>query len=236
MLYLIGLGVGSEKDISLRGVEILQECDAIYFEAFTNNWTGDIEAVADAAGKDVEILPREKVESDFLIEKAREKNIALLVPGDPLTATTHIQLMIDAKKQNVPVEVVHSSSVFTAVAETGLQLYKFGRTTTLPKATEKFNPKSPFEIIESNKKNDLHTLVLLDIGMTAREGLEQIEKNGFAGDRCVACCRLGTKEKIIRTGTVAELSRSKELDQSPSVIIIVGRTDHNEEGALRIWQ
>ena len=30
MLYLIGLGLGNEKDISVKGLEVVKKCDKIY--------------------------------------------------------------------------------------------------------------------------------------------------------------------------------------------------------------
>lgn len=36
MLYLIGLGLWDEKDISLRGLEAVRKCDHVYLEAYTS--------------------------------------------------------------------------------------------------------------------------------------------------------------------------------------------------------
>ena len=41
---------------------------------------------------------RELVESDFLINEAKKQDIALLIYGDPLSATTHLSLINEAKK------------------------------------------------------------------------------------------------------------------------------------------
>jgi diphthine synthase len=235
MLYLVGLGL-SESDVPLRAVEVLENCDSVYCEFFTNNWTGDIEEIADIAGKDIEILTREKVESDFLIKEAADKSIALLVPGDPLTATTHIELVMEAKKQGVGVDIIHASSIYTAVAETGLQLYKFGRATTIPKPQDKFSPTSPFEVIKENKRIGLHTLVLLDIGMTASCGLKILNDRGLSDINVVACCKLGTPEKIIKYGKISGLLKEENLDQSPSCLVIIGDMNFKEEEALKLWE
>ncbi|MBI4154204.1 diphthine synthase [Candidatus Woesearchaeota archaeon] len=235
MLYLIGLGL-KEDDLPLRAVDILENCDSIYYETFTSAWMGDIEKIADTAGKDIELLPREKVESDFLVNEAKKKNVVLLVPGDPLTATTHIQLVMDAKKSGVPFEILHAPSIFTAIAETGLQLYKFGRTTTLPAPQNNYKPSSQFDVIRENMKSKLHTLVLLDIGMTAKEGLKILAENGFADTFAVACCRLGTKERKIKPGKVSELAARKELSQAPAAIVIAGELNFKEEEAMKLWE
>jgi diphthine synthase len=234
MLYLVGLGIGDEKDLSLRSIEVLKKCDRIYCELFTNNWAGDLKKLEKTIGKKITLLKREEVESDLLIKEAKNRRVALLVPGDPLAATTHMELMIEAKKQNMPVEIVHSSSVYTAVAECGLQLYKFGRTTTLPKMQEKFHPSSPIEIIKDNKKSGLHTLILLDIGMSAKEGLGILAEK-FSQENVVACCNLGSKNKTIKYGKVSDLVKDKELDKSPAVLIVPGKLHFKEEEALQLW-
>ena len=37
MLYLIGLGLGDEKDITVKGLEIIkQKCEKVYLENYTS--------------------------------------------------------------------------------------------------------------------------------------------------------------------------------------------------------
>ena len=36
MLYLIGLGLGDERDITLRGLEAVKRCSKVYLEAYTS--------------------------------------------------------------------------------------------------------------------------------------------------------------------------------------------------------
>ena len=35
MLYIIGLGLADEKDISVKGLEIVKKADRVYLEAYT---------------------------------------------------------------------------------------------------------------------------------------------------------------------------------------------------------
>jgi len=233
MLYLIGLGLHDEKDITHKGMDAIKKCDSVYIELFTNNWQGDIKNLEKLSGKTITELKRKEVESDLLIKYAKRKSVALLIPGDPLTATTHIHLVMEAAKSNVPVRIIHSSSVFTAAAETGLQLYKFGRTTTLPKQGKNY-PASVFDPIKENRKQGLHTLVLLDIGMTAAKGLKIL--SGVVKEDVVACCRLGSKNQTICYGKIAELEKRKGLDRSPAIIIVPGRLHFMEEEMLNLWK
>lgn len=238
MLYLIGLGLNDEGDLSLKAVDALKKCDEVYCELYTNNWRGDLKKVEEIANKKIEVLPREKVESDFIINKAKSSNVALLVPGDPLTATTHIELMIAARAQGVTAVVVHSSSIYTAVAQSGLMLYKFGRATTLIYPENGYEPKSPYEVIKENKKAGLHTLVLLDIkekSMSVKEGLELLLKNQVVSnsEAVIACAELGG-ENIIQYQSAEKLAG--EEYPVPAVILIPGKLNFKEEEALKLWK
>ncbi|MFH0832627.1 MAG: diphthine synthase [Candidatus Aenigmatarchaeota archaeon] len=233
MLYLIGLGLHDESDLSFRTIDELKKCDAIYCEFYTGKWFGDLKKLEKTIGKKITLLNRENVESDMIVDDAEKRNVSLLIPGDPLTATTHMELVIEAKKRNIEVKVIHSSSVYTAVAESGLMIYKFGRTTTLVKPQKGFNPRSQYEPIIENKKAGLHTLILLDIGMTVREGAELLIKNKIVSkdDKIVACCRLGG-DQVIKYDSA--LSLTKEDFPTPAALIIPGKMHFKEEEALEL--
>ncbi|KAJ1401366.1 Tetrapyrrole methylase, partial [Sesbania bispinosa] len=36
MLYIIGLGLGDEQDITLKGLEAVKKCSKVYMEAYTS--------------------------------------------------------------------------------------------------------------------------------------------------------------------------------------------------------
>jgi len=36
VFFIIGLGLGDEKDISIRGLEAIQKCQAVYLEYYTS--------------------------------------------------------------------------------------------------------------------------------------------------------------------------------------------------------
>jgi len=94
MLYLIGLGL-DKNGISVEGLEIIKKCKKVYLESYTNVFpytTKDLEKVIKKA---VIKADRSTVEEkEPFIEEAKKQKIALLISGDPLTATTHIDILI----------------------------------------------------------------------------------------------------------------------------------------------
>src|SRR3989339_989981 len=182
MLYLIGLGLNIEG-ISRFGFEILQRCKRVYLENYTVDFPYTIgelqEVIFQGKTKKLLLANREKVENLELIDEAKKMDVALLIYGSPLTATTHISLIQEAKALEIKYKIVYSASIIDAVAETGLQLYKFGKIASMPKwnPEENFAPESFMEIIQQNASMKAHSLILCDIGLDFEEAINQLKKS-----------------------------------------------------------
>ncbi|KAK4599965.1 hypothetical protein RGQ29_009856 [Quercus rubra] len=170
MLFIVGLGLGDEKDITLRGLEAVKKCEKVYIEAYTSllsfGLSSDgLSTLEKLYGKSITLADREIVEekADGILSEARESDVAFLVVGDPFGATTHSDLVVRAKKMEVEVKVVHNASVMNAIGVCGLQLYRYGETISIPFFTETWRPDSFYEKIKQNCLLGLHTLCLLDI-------------------------------------------------------------------------
>lgn len=241
MLFLVGLGLWDEKDISLRGIEAIKSCKKVYCELYTAGWKGNMKEIENMTGKKIKVIGREQVESDFLVKEAMDSTVALLVPGDPLAATTHFQLIADAKENGIETRVVHASSIYSAVAETGLSIYKFGRTTTLAAPEKNYMPESPYDAILENRKRGLHTLVLLDTkgkGMKIREAIEILEgidekrKGGVLRGVIVAAAKMGSGAAVIAAGGKSEIRKIGNT----GILAIPGLLNANEKEALELWK
>lgn len=225
MLYLIGIGL-SNKDISLRGIEALKKCKKAYLEGYTSDFSYSIKELEKIIKKKVIKVDREFVESaDALLNESKKNDVALLIYGDPLSATTHMDLVLRAIKSRIKFEIVHSTSIFTAVAESGLQLYKFGKTASLPKFYPSFKPESFYDIIKDNLSIHAHTLLLLDIGLSVKDALFQIkevlDRRNERLDKIIVCERLGSKGRKISYGYLEKLI--KRNFKVPACIIIPGK-------------
>ena len=179
VLYLIGLGLSNEKDITIKGLEYIKESEYVYMEYYTSILGVDKNTLEKFYGKEIILADREMIENDFdkeILEKAKNKKVSLLVVGDPLSATTHMDLYIRCINENVKVIVVNNASILNSIGVTGLSLYKFGQTVSIPFFTQKWRPYSFYDKICLNYKNDLHTLLLLDIKEISEENLAKGKK------------------------------------------------------------
>ncbi len=170
MLTFIGLGLYDEKDITLKGLEAVRKADIVYAEFYTSQLAGTtLEKIENLYGKKVIKLTREDVEQKpEWLHDAKEKNVVLLSGGDAMVATTHIDLRLRAKDMGIDTSIIHAPSISSAVCGlSGLQNYRFGKSTTVPypyvRGGKTIVSEAPYDTIKMNKKNDLHTLVFLDI-------------------------------------------------------------------------
>jgi diphthine synthase len=165
VLYLIGLGLYDEQDITLRGLNAIKQCERVYLEAYTSILLCDKAKLEALYGKPVVVADREMVENeaDKILEGSETIDVAFLVVGDPFGATTHTDLQLRARDRGIPVRVIHNASVINAVGACGLQLYRFGEAVSIVFFTDSWRPDSFYDRIASNRKLGLHTLCLLDI-------------------------------------------------------------------------
>lgn len=165
VLYLIGLGLGDEKDVTVRGLECIKRCSGLFLEYYTSILGIDKEKLEQYYGVPVTLADRHMVESEAesIYTRALTEEIGFLVVGDPLCATTHVDLMLRAKALGIKVEVIHNTSVMGAAASCGLQLYQYGYTVSIPLFEGEWKPDSFYGRIKYNKAGGMHTLCLLDI-------------------------------------------------------------------------
>ena len=249
-LTFIGLGLFDAKDISLKGLEEIRNCDKVFAEFYTAKLTGtDINKIEKAIGKKIEVLSRDETEKgDKIIESSMKRNVAFLTAGDPMVATTHVDLRLRAIKMGVKTRVIHGSSIVTAVPGLlGLQNYKFGRTTTLAYPEKEYFPTSPYDIIKENKKNSLHTLILLDIQaeknryMTANEGMkillkmeEKHQENILSKDSVICVvARAGSADPLTVADTIKNLI-DRDFGPPLHTIVFPGKLHFMEIEALQL--
>ncbi len=247
-LTFVGLGLFDEKDISLKGLEIIKNCDKVYAEFYTARLMGTtLDKIERTIGKKVEVLNRGDTEQgEKIINSAKTGSVVFLTCGEPMTATTHVDLRLRAIKIGIKTRVIHGSSIVTAVPGLlGLQNYKFGRTTTLAYLEKDYFPTSQYDVIKENKEMGLHTLVLLDIQadkdkyMTANEGIrfllkmEEGKKQGVFNLDSLVCVvgRAGSDNPVCFAGYAKELV-DRDFGPPLHTLVIPGKLHFMEIEAL----
>ena len=175
--YLIGLGM-NEKSLTAEALEVLKKCDKIYLENYTVDFPYEKNILEKKYGFEINELKRESVEDESILSESKNSEVALLVYGDCLSATTHTQLILSCKKQEIDYKLFHNASIMTLIAATGLQAYKFGKTASMPNWKEHTNkPTSFMNYIKQNLSIDAHTLLLTDIGLELSDAIKQLEES-----------------------------------------------------------
>jgi len=236
MLYIIGLGLNVDG-ISKYGLETVQKCKRVYLENYTVDFPYNKEELEHVLKKKIISADRNFVEGFGIVDEAKKIDVALLVYGSPLTATTHISLIQEAKKCGIRYKVIYNASILDAVGETGLQIYKFGKIASMPKWNEKenFTPDSFMEIVQNNNSMKAHSLILIDIGLDFPDALKQLEisakKNKIKLNKILICQALGTKHRKILYKDVSELKRLSNV-RKPYCIIIPSKLHFIEKEVL----
>lgn len=252
-LKFIGLGLYDEYGISLKGVEEARKSDYIYIELYTSLMPGlSVKNLEAMVGKPVKALTRTDIEErpeESILKKAVDKEVALLVPGDPMNATTHIDLRLRAESMGIKTILIHGASITSAIpGVTGLQSYKFGRTVTIP-LPRNHPPLSPYDHILQNYSRGLHTLILLDMDVEKNKfllipqavtQLLEMEKSRGKGlmtaDRLlIGVARVGGPDMEVKAGKLVNLLRH-DFGPPPHSIVLPGSLHFMEEEALKkIW-
>lgn len=243
-LFLIGMGLCDETDMSMRSIDLLRGCKSVFAENYTNVMReGTLERLEVKIGRKIITVGRDIVEGEkTILEAAMDGDTALLVPGDPMTATTHSSLIDAARKKGIDTHIVHASSIFTSAAgECGLQIYKFGKTATITYWRENFRPTSFLDIIEANGKIGAHTLCLLDIdvkmgpmkvddaiGIISEAQKESKKEVVGAGTKLFVLWHAGWPDRKVWAGKLKDWKK-KSGSGGPAVIIIPGKMHFAEE-------
>lgn len=249
-LILVGMGLWDHKGISLAGLLSAKRADEVYAEFYTSIMPDMSTAYLEKEiGKKITILGRHDLEEKMdqsIMNKARDRRIVLLVPGDPFAATTHVSLRLRACELGIRTTIIHSASIFSAAPSlTGLQHYKFGRTVTIPFPQEGHLPMSPYDVIADNLARGLHTLVLLDLDaergkyLSVNEALTimlEIEntkgKKVFSDDRLViGVARVGSSSPVVRCDFIKGVMKF-DFGAPPHTLIVPGELHFMEAESL----
>lgn len=248
-LVFVGLGLHDERSLSLHGLDEIKTADETFIELYTSVMSGfSYEHLEKLCRRRVRVLLRKEIEEEngrLVLEAAERGKVVLLVPGDPLIATTHVALRIEAEKRGIRTRIIHGASIISAVIGlSGLHSYKFGKSVTIPFPDETASI-TPYEVIKQNTERGLHTLCLLDIKIEkqyylsihdALRALLAVEKQKNAkivtqDTLVVGIARAGSNEPVVKVDSVRKLL-SHDFGDPPYCLIMLGKLHFMEAEAL----
>src|SRR5437867_10728634 len=140
-VVFIGLGLDSERGISLEGLEEAQHAEKVFAEFYTNLMPNfNVERLQRRIGRAVRILTRKELEDDNgreIVTSAEHGRVVFLVPGDPMIATTHVSLRLALAKKGIPSRIIHGASIVSAdYAATSMHSDQICKPITSPQRAE----------------------------------------------------------------------------------------------------
>jgi len=246
VLTFVGLGLYDKEDVSEKGLARIRSADDIFLECYTSRLMGTtMSELEKYYGKPVHPLYRVDVEQhpEEVLDRAARGNVVFLCAGDPMVSTTHADLRMRAGKRGIQTEIIHAASIASAVCGlSGLQNYRFGKACSVPFPQKNWSPTSPIDVIAQNQKNNLHTLVYLDIQddryMTVNEAVEILEllarKNKIEIPLYIGIARAGSGAPVVRAGTAKEI-RAGEFGPPLHILIIPAELHDMEREYLEMF-
>jgi len=248
-IVFVGLGLHDDLGISLRGLDEVKNADAVFMELYTSLLPGfSLERFEKLCGRRVNFLSRRDLEENngqTLLKVAENHKAVFLVPGDPMIATTHISVRLEAEKQGIGTRIVHGASVLSAVIGlSGLHNYKFGKSVTIP-FPEDTPAETPYQTIAQNRRLGAHTLCLLDIKVEERRYLtipQSLEALMYTETRmkqviiktdtlAVGVARAGSKTPIVKADAIKRLL-TYDFGGPPYTLVFPGKLHFMEAESL----
>lgn len=248
MIIFVGLGLSIDQ-LTLSSISTLLKCKKIYIDTYTSTWFPSFEELVEILNEfkiDVIKARREDLEGSKvmkIIEEASIHDVCIAVAGDPMIATTHSAIVIEAAKKDVEVGIIPSSSIFNvAISLSCLQIYRFGKPVTIVRPKNGIIFEYPLHVIKTNLSLNLHTLTLLEVDieqnyfMTPKEAISILlnvqnklkEKILDENDKIIVLKAIGSSESEVMIKTIREILE-KNFDYTLYTLIIPAKYLHPVE-------
>ncbi|KAK3561680.1 hypothetical protein QTP86_012563 [Hemibagrus guttatus] len=261
MFYLIGLGLGDAKDITVKGLEIIKRCSRVYLEAYTSILTVGKEALEEYYGRELILADRDMVEqeADEILKGADVSDVAFLVVGDPFgspdCATTHSDLVLRAVNAGIEYRVIHNASILNAVGCCGLQIQEILSEKCCLKKSLNSDLSISYCLCYPDikvKEQSMENLMrgrkvfepprFMSVAQAAEQLLEVVQNRRERGEEpaitedtvCVGLARVGADDQAIRVGSLREMA-VRDLGAPLHSMIITGHLHPLEVDMLRLF-
>ncbi len=245
-LYVIGIGL-QPGHLSIESMNLIKSSDEVFAELYTSK---SVSNLMDELERLMSVRPillgRRDIEDEGgrVLMKALDegKSVVLLTIGDPLMATTHGAVAVEAARRGHSVRIINSVSIVCAAfSQSGLSPYKMGPTATITHERLGYRSKRHVDVLLDNLSRGLHTLLLLDIDddggfMDARRAAElasnDIAERGLnPGELLVIyLARIGWSNQTVIASAMNEPPNG--LGEPPHALLVPGALNAVEEEFL----
>ncbi|MGC8596293.1 MAG: diphthine synthase [Thermocladium sp.] len=244
-LHIIGMGL-HPGHISLDALNAVRSSDEVFIELYTSKLPPHAEdELIKLIGRRPLTLARHDIEDKngeaVMNALASGKSVSLLVIGDPLMATTHAALAVEASRRGHQVRIINSVSIVCAAfSQVGLSPYKAGPIATVTYERLGYRSKRHVDVMLDNIERGLHTLLLLDINDNGEFMEANYAAQLVAGDliergldarrlMTIYLARVGWSTQKI---SVSTLDSPPDMGETPHSIMVPGSLNAVEEEFL----
>jgi uroporphyrinogen III methyltransferase / synthase len=223
-VYLVGAGPGDPELITVKGMKLIQQADAIIYDFLID------ERLLSFARKDAELICAGKSSShhtmkqeeinQLLAEKAKEHSVVVrLKNGDPYVFGRGAEEAASLAEQNIPFEVVSGVSSAVAVpASAGVPLTHRDYASSVAIITGHRRDDEELKIPNAD------TLVFLMPVANLERIAEKLLEEGRSPETPCALIEKGTlpSQKVVQGNLGSIFKNSKAQDIKPPAIFVVG--------------
>ena len=248
VLKLIGLGL-SKKLITEKAIEEIKSCDIVLFETYTSLSCDIKEEFLRNFNNNIKVVDRNFIENNtkeiFKILDGK-KSVCIVTIGDPMIATTHVSLIVEAKSKGYSTLIFPGISVHCyIISKSMLSSYKFGKSVTITYPTDNKIDTTPYNVIYENFSRGLHTILYLDLkenkAMSANEAIklllemEKIENQGLIKNERILIIgqRLGCEDEEVIALRVDQALNYKFKDPPHIIVFPTDKLHFMEVEAIR---
>lgn len=225
-LYIVGAGPGDPELITVKGLKLIEEADAVFYADSLVNEEMFKQAKPGAEMVKTSSLHLEEI-VDMIAKRLREgKKVVRVHTGDPAVYGAIMEQMALLNEKGIETEIVPGvSSVFAAAAAVGVEL-------TVPELTQtviltRVEGRTPVPELERLRELASHhcTIALFLSASLIRKAVSEFYEAGWSGDTPVAVVYRASwpDEKIIRT-TLSRLEEDmKKEGIRKQAMILAGR-------------
>jgi len=237
----------SKAFLTQVAIDALRLSDLVFFDVYTS-LSCDLtpKTLSELIGREVRAANRDFLEagSKVLLDMLEEgRTVSVATIGDPMIATTHVAVAVEAMKRGIEVKVIPGTSVFCyAISKSMLSSYKFGKSVTITYQGDRVDTTA-LRVIEFNYSQGLHTLTFLDLKDGRPMSLEdafrmlrlqeqELGKSVLSQfEYVVVESRLGCSDESVKA--ISPNGPYDEAGAPPYVIIFPGRLHFMEVDALK---